>query len=215
MTAIQPAPDGPTRYRTPEESGMKTNRHTTQASTALLRHANGVDAQKTKSLCCAAAGITASISATAEALIPHEKLRQAATSNATLNAWDRPPAQPVVGYTHFDNSAEPLAQTYQIDKIPEDKMAELVGTTRRALQGKRARGVIPKGVWNTIDSRIYYSLRRYEAWLESQWDCPPELNLLDSPSVFASPGTGNAVAKPSPIPKRRRGLRLPPTYALT
>ena len=113
-----------------------------------------------------------------------------------------------------DDTAEPSLATYHLDKIPEDKMAELVGTTRRALQGKRARGVIPKGVWNTIDSRIYYSLRRYEAWLESQWDCPLELNLLDSPSAFASPGTGNAAAKPSPIPKRRRGLRLPPTYAL-
>ncbi|NMN78441.1 hypothetical protein AF70_00040190 [Pseudomonas sp. KD5] len=98
MTAIQPAPDGPTRYRTPEESGMKTNRHTTQASTALLRHANGVDTQKTKSLCCAAAGITASISATAEALIPHEKLREAATPDATLIAQNCPPAQPVMGY---------------------------------------------------------------------------------------------------------------------
>jgi hypothetical protein len=104
MTAIQPAPDGPTRYRTPEESGMKMDRHTTQTSTALLRHANGVNAPETKSLCCAAAGITASISATAEALIPHEKLRQAATPNATLNAWDRPPAQPIEGYTHPDIS---------------------------------------------------------------------------------------------------------------
>jgi hypothetical protein len=119
-------------------------------------------------------------------------------------------------HTSLDPIApEPAVEICQIDKIPEDKMAELVGTTRRALQGKRARGVIPKGVWNSIDSRIYYSIRRYEAWLESQWDCPPELNLLDSPSAFASPGTGNAVAKPSPIPKRRRGLRLPPTYALT
>jgi hypothetical protein len=125
------------------------------------------------------------------------------------------PALPAEKNKRCDDTAEPSLSSYHLDKIPEDKMAELVGTTRRALQGKRARGVIPKGVWNTIDSRIYYSIRRYEAWLESQWDCPPELNLLDSPSAFASPGTGNAAAKPSPIPKRRRGLRLPPTYALT
>ncbi|WP_429377376.1 hypothetical protein [Pseudomonas frederiksbergensis] len=208
------APDKPTRHPTSEESAMRMNLHT-QTSNALLCSDACVDAQKTNSLCCAAAGITACACANAGAFTPHQKLHWATTPNATLIAQDRPPAQPVAGYTPFDSAADSLPQTYQVDKIPEDKMAELVGTTRRALQGKRARGVIPKGVWNTIDSRIYYSIRRYEAWLESQWDCPPELNLLDSPSAFASPGTGNAVAKPSPIPKRRRGLRLPPTYALT
>ncbi|MGX1184979.1 hypothetical protein AB7M29_002658 [Pseudomonas sp. F-14 TE3623] len=76
---------------------MKTDRHTTQTSTALLCNANGVDAQKTKSHCCAAVGITAHISATSELLIPHEKLREAAPPDATLNAQDRPPAQPFVG----------------------------------------------------------------------------------------------------------------------
>jgi hypothetical protein len=80
---------------------MKMDRHTTQASTALLCIANDVDAQETKSLCCAAAGITAPISTTAEALIPHEKLREAATPNATLIAQNRAPAQPVVGYTQI------------------------------------------------------------------------------------------------------------------
>ena len=78
---------------------MKTDRNTTQSSTALLCIANDVDAQETKSLCCAAAGIIAPLSATAEALIPHEKLREAATPDATLIAQNRPPAQPVVGYT--------------------------------------------------------------------------------------------------------------------
>ncbi|MGX0889241.1 hypothetical protein AB7M22_001249 [Pseudomonas sp. ADAK2 TE3594] len=79
---------------------MKTYLHTTQASTALLRNANSVDAQKTKSLCCAAAGIIDPFSTTAEALIPHEKLREAATPDATLIAQNRPPAQPAVGYMH-------------------------------------------------------------------------------------------------------------------
>jgi hypothetical protein len=155
------------------------------------------------------------ISAPNQVFTNHEMLHDTASHQASLIAHGRSPAQPFLGYTHFDAAAESTLQTYQIDKIPEDMMAELVGTTRRALQGKRARGVIPKGVWNTIDSRIYYSIRRYEAWLESQWDCPPELNLLDSPSAFASPGTGNAAARPSPIPKRRKGLKLPPIYALT
>ncbi|MHB2138015.1 hypothetical protein ACX64L_08630 [Pseudomonas monsensis] len=193
---------------------MTHAQNTTHPLPALLRILNGI-AMPVNNSCCAAASIIASSRNTAEGPIPHEKLRRAALPNATLNAQKCSPAQLVEGYTQCDEAAEPSLPTYHLDKIPEDKMAELVGTTRRALQGKRARGVIPKGVWNSIDSRIYYSLRRYEAWLESQWDCPPELNLLDSPSAFASLGTGSAVAKPSPIPKRRRGLRLPPTYALT
>ncbi|KJZ41762.1 hypothetical protein [Pseudomonas fluorescens] len=78
---------------------MKMDLHTTQASTALLRTANRVDTTETNSLCCAAAGSIVPLSATAEALIPHEKLREAAPPNATLIAQDRPPAQPVVGYT--------------------------------------------------------------------------------------------------------------------
>jgi hypothetical protein len=76
---------------------MKTDRHTTQTSTALLRHANGVDAPETKSLCCAAVGIIAAC-ATTKVLIPHRKLRQAGIPNATLIARDRPPAEPDVGY---------------------------------------------------------------------------------------------------------------------
>jgi hypothetical protein len=94
-------PDGPTRYQIPEESGMKKDLHTTQTSTALLCNANGVDAQETKSLCCAAAGIIDPLTTTAEALIPHEKLREAATPDATLIAQTRPPAQPAVGYTQL------------------------------------------------------------------------------------------------------------------
>jgi hypothetical protein len=77
---------------------MKMDLHTTQTSTALLRTANGVDTLETNSLCCAAAGIIAPLSATAEALIPNEKLREAATSNATLVAQSRPLAQLVQGY---------------------------------------------------------------------------------------------------------------------
>ncbi|UVL43106.1 hypothetical protein LOY55_13800 [Pseudomonas sp. B21-040] len=78
---------------------MTMELHTTQTSTALLRNAIGVDAPETNSLCCAAAGNIAPLSATAEVLIPHEKLREAATPDATLIAQNRPPAQPVVGYT--------------------------------------------------------------------------------------------------------------------
>jgi len=84
---------------------MKTEQNTTQTSTALLRNATGVDTPVKNSLCCAAAGITAFPYAPAGALIPHEKLRGAAHSEATLNAQGRPLAQPVVGYKHPQQEA--------------------------------------------------------------------------------------------------------------
>ena len=65
---------------------------------ALLRNASGIAAPVINSLCCAAAGITKALSATAGVLIPHKKLREAAHVDAPLNAKNRPPAQPVVGY---------------------------------------------------------------------------------------------------------------------
>jgi len=81
-----------------EESEMWMNLHT-QISSALLCGAACVDAQKTNSLCCAAAGNTACVCANAGAVIPHQKLRRAARPHATLIAQNRPSAQPVVGYT--------------------------------------------------------------------------------------------------------------------
>ncbi|WP_414928457.1 hypothetical protein [Pseudomonas sp. IT-P74] len=90
---------------------MKMEQNTIKTSTALLRNANGVDAPDTNSLCCAAAGIIASFSATAEALIPHEKLRGAALADATLTAQQRPPAQPVVGYIHVSGYADALPES--------------------------------------------------------------------------------------------------------
>lgn len=79
---------------------MKQEQNNTQLQAALLRSASRVDAPVKNSLCCAAAGITALPSSTTEALIPHEKLRGAAHTEATLIAQERPLAQPVVGYTH-------------------------------------------------------------------------------------------------------------------
>lgn len=77
---------------------MKNDKDNTGALSALLRTADGVDTLETNSLCCKAAGIIAPSRATAEGLIPHEKLRGAALADATLNAQDRPLAQPAVGY---------------------------------------------------------------------------------------------------------------------
>lgn len=77
---------------------MKNQQDNSSSLPALLRTAGGVDTLETNSLCCAAAGIIAPSSATAEALIPHEKLRGAALADATLNAQERPLAQPALGY---------------------------------------------------------------------------------------------------------------------
>ncbi|MBD8192163.1 hypothetical protein IFR35_09800 [Pseudomonas fluorescens] len=78
---------------------MKNIQNNTGALSALLRAADDVDTLVTNSLCCVAAGIIAPSSATADALIPHEKLRGAALVDATLDAQNRKLAQPVVGYT--------------------------------------------------------------------------------------------------------------------
>lgn len=82
---------------------MKQVQNHTPYQPALLRSASRVDAPVKNSLCCAAAGITALPSSTTEALIPHEKLRRAAHTEATLIAQHSPPAQPAQGYkAHYN-----------------------------------------------------------------------------------------------------------------
>ncbi|MDI3357106.1 hypothetical protein MO767_22535 [Pseudomonas sp. UYIF39] len=90
---------------------MKQSQDNMQVQAALLRNDSRIDTPVKNSLCCVAVGITASVRATAEELIPHEKLREAATPDATLIAQDRPPAQPVLGYTHPSSGANALPVT--------------------------------------------------------------------------------------------------------
>ncbi|WP_256576462.1 hypothetical protein [Pseudomonas sp. B11(2017)] len=78
---------------------MTHAQHTTQAETALLCNDCG-SATPVNNNCCAAARIIAPSSSTTEGPVPHEKLREAATSNAALTAQNCPPAQPAVGYRH-------------------------------------------------------------------------------------------------------------------
>ena len=111
-------------------------------------------------------------------------------------------------------AAEELPEIHPFDKVPEAKMAEILGTTARALESKRARGVIPNGVWNKINNRIFYSVRRYEAWLESLWDCPQGLNSLTVQSRSASIKMGGDIAKRLPIPRRPKGSSQPQLYVL-
>ncbi len=108
---------------------MKNHQENTSALPALLRADNGGATLETNSLCCAAAGITAPISATAEALIPHKKLRGAALADATLNAQERPLAQPAVGYTQHSPT-----RTIETEIFSDEELADLTGYKQRAHQ---------------------------------------------------------------------------------
>ena len=108
---------------------MKNHQDNANAQPALLRAAGGVDTLETNSLCCAAAGIIAPSSATAEAIIPHEKLRGAALADATLNAQERPLAQPALGYTHHS-----FTRTLETEIFSDEELADLTGYKQRAHQ---------------------------------------------------------------------------------
>ncbi|MEG9622087.1 hypothetical protein [Pseudomonas guariconensis] len=82
-----------------EGSGHDVAQAIRDAIPASLHEVSSIHAQKTKSLCCEAAGIIHPLSSPTEALIPHDKLREAAPVDATLNAKNRPHAQPAEGYT--------------------------------------------------------------------------------------------------------------------
>jgi hypothetical protein len=86
-----------------KKAGDLIERELRRNPTALFRHAIDVAAQNIESLCCAAAGITEPLSATAHARIPHGKLRRAATPERTLNAQIWPPAQLEEGYERLCN----------------------------------------------------------------------------------------------------------------
>ncbi|MNZ54017.1 hypothetical protein SAMN05216201_10946 [Pseudomonas linyingensis] len=100
------------------------------------------------------------------------------------------------------------------DKVPEKKMAELLGITFRALQARRQRKEIPEGVWNRIGRSIIYSRRRYDEWLESQWTCPPVWKSETAESVSGSIGMESDAPSRSPIPRRKRASQLHPVYAI-
>lgn len=84
-----------------------------QDNTNALPAADSVDTLETNSLCCAAVGIIAPVSATTEVPISHEKLRGAALADATLNAQERPLAQPAAGYKPTND----LLLKIQIERI--------------------------------------------------------------------------------------------------
>lgn len=100
------------------------------------------------------------------------------------------------------------------DKVTEQQMAQILGTTDRALEGRRARNQIPEGVWNLVGRRVYYSRSRYEKWQESLWHCPQELSYATIHSAFDSAGMESDALKPLPTPRRKRASQLHPVYAI-
>lgn len=169
-----PAADEPIRHRTSEESGMQKDQHNTQSTTALLRKETSVDTLETNSLCCAAAGIIASSSSTTEALIPHEKLREAATPNATLIAQNRPPAQPAVGYTPPERILErPPRLAVDVVQIDERAEFEKEFPIPEGLQYCRKRVTYIRtpgaGTSDTFAREHYAYKAGFAAWMRRAW----------------------------------------------
>ncbi len=153
---------------------MQKDQHDTESTTAFLREEVSVDTLETNSLCCAAAGIIALPSSTTEALIPHEKLREAAAPNATLIAQNRPPAQPAVGYTHPDsNSASPPQEVVDEAQIDERVEFEKEFSVPEGLRYCAQRGTyITASDAKTSDSfaREHYAYRAgFAAWKRRAW----------------------------------------------
>jgi hypothetical protein len=169
-----PALEEPTCHQISEESGMQKELQSTQSTTALFCRETSVDTLETNSHCCVAAGIIAPLSTTTEALIPHEKLREAATLNATLIAQNRPPAQPAVGYTHPERKTESPSQE-AADRIPIDERIEFEKEfpIHEGLQYCTQRGTyITAPGAKTSDSfaREHYAYRAgYAAWKRRAW----------------------------------------------
>ena len=153
---------------------MKMDQHTTQKSTVLLCNANDVDTPETNSLCCAAAGIIAPSSSTTEALIPHEKLREAATPNATLIAQNRPPAQPAEGYTHPECILErPPRMAVDVVQIDERAEFEKEFPIPEGLQYCRKRVTYirtPGASTSDTFAREHYAYKAgFAAWMRRSW----------------------------------------------
>lgn len=100
---------------------------------ALLRETACVDTQKTKSLCCAAAGIISISSAATDLQTPHDRLRQAAPPDTTLIASYRSPAQHVKGYTHLPFYAPTSKEQAACNCIVNTIYSTLLGNAAGAL----------------------------------------------------------------------------------
>lgn len=65
--------------------------------------------------------------------------------------------------------------------LNERQMAEYLGVTKRALEGRRYRGRFPDDVCVKIEGELLYSVSRYEAWIESMWPSKPAAAMKNEP----------------------------------
>jgi hypothetical protein len=133
-----------------------------------------LDAQETNSLCCAAAGITAPSSSPTEALIPHEKLREAASTDATLTAQNGSLAQPVEGYTRpLPDQEPPQQQAVKAVQIDERAEFEKEFPIPEGLQYCRKRVTYirsPGARTSDTFAREHYAYKAgFAAWMRRAW----------------------------------------------
>ena len=114
----------------------------------------------------------------------------------------------------LQTDARPIVVRATIDKVLEEELASLIGSTAAALKRKRQRGLLPPGVYATIDGRIMYSIRRYDEWVESQWPSPTALKSSETTSASASCGTAAGAVKPSRTRKPRKADKQQPVFVL-
>ncbi|WP_258197927.1 hypothetical protein [Pseudomonas capeferrum] len=107
-----------------------------------------------------------------------------------------------------------IEESGDVDKVTEKRMADLLGCTKRALEGRRLRGAIPEGVWIKHGGRIIYSKKRYDEWLESQWIYPQGLTSITVHSDSGSCGKVVAEVKPFPTPRHKKASKLHPGFAI-
>lgn len=100
------------------------------------------------------------------------------------------------------------------DYVLESQLSRLIGYPEgsRALEAKRVKGLIPKNVYAVIDGRVTYSIKRYNAWIESLWPQNLMVSLRESSSpapAFASASAemASAAVKPSVSRKPRRASK--------
>lgn len=138
---------------------MKNHQNNTSTQPALLRAAGGVDTLETNSLCCAAAGIIDPSGATAEVLIPHKKLRGAAPADATLNAQERPLAQPAEeGKAVFASSIcvarKPVLLTKVVKKSVNHAQHMSHRNRTQTIGNHKHRGISTEGITCSHDSNL-------------------------------------------------------------
>lgn len=96
-----------------------------------------------------------------------------------------------------------------VDKVSEKRLAELIGTTAKALEHKRLSGIIPRGVWLKESGRIMYSLERYNTWAENQWASRLASKSEATPSESVLLSTVSVEVNRRPISRPPRGSQRP------